>query len=81
MRRHASAHRAIGRDDVRSLGIGLCGHRLREGDRRDALWGSEDAMRASEESANALRAHAAEDIQATAAPKVERYEVAVVEYF
>ncbi len=45
------------------------------------LWQSEDAMRASEESANALRAQAAEEIHATTAPRVERYEVAVVEYF
>ena len=45
------------------------------------LWRSEDAMRASEERANALRAQAAEAAKATAAPRVERYEVVVVEYF
>jgi hypothetical protein len=45
------------------------------------LWQNEDAMRASEERANALRAQAAETMQATAAPRVERYEVAVIEYF
>jgi heme-degrading monooxygenase HmoA len=45
------------------------------------LWESEDAMRASEEAANALRAQAAKEMHATAAPKVERYEVVVSESF
>ena len=45
------------------------------------LWESEDAMRAVEERANALRAQAAEETKATAAPRVERYEVAVFENF
>ena len=43
------------------------------------LWEDEDAMRASEESANALRASAAEQMGATQAPTVGRYEVAVFE--
>jgi len=43
------------------------------------LWEDEDAMRASEESANALRAGAAEQMGATQAPTVGRYEVAVFE--
>jgi heme-degrading monooxygenase HmoA len=45
------------------------------------LWESEEALRASEEIANALRAQAAEEMHATAAPKVERYEVVVSESF
>jgi hypothetical protein len=43
------------------------------------LWEDEQAMRASEESANALRADAADQMGATQAPKVARYEVAVFE--
>lgn len=42
------------------------------------LWEDEAAMRASEESANALRADAAEQMGAQQ-PTVERYEVAVFE--
>jgi heme-degrading monooxygenase HmoA len=45
------------------------------------LWESEDAMRASEEAANALRAQAAEAAHATAPPRVERYHVEVFETF
>ena len=45
------------------------------------LWESEDALRASEELGNALRAQAAEEMHATAAPRVERYEVVVSETF
>jgi hypothetical protein len=41
------------------------------------LWEDEEAMRASEESANALRAAVAD--QMGAAPSVSRYEVAVFE--
>jgi heme-degrading monooxygenase HmoA len=43
------------------------------------LWEDESAMRASEERANALRAQAADEMGAGAAPSVERYEVAVFE--
>lgn len=43
------------------------------------LWESEEALRASEEKANQLRAQAAEQGGATEAPTVERYEVAVFE--
>jgi heme-degrading monooxygenase HmoA len=43
------------------------------------LWDDEGSMRATEESANALRADAAGDLGATAEPKVGRYEVAVFE--
>ena len=42
------------------------------------LWEDEEAMRASEESANALRADAAQQMGAQQ-PTVERYEVAVFE--
>jgi len=42
------------------------------------LWEDEEAMRASEESANALRADAAQQMGAEQ-PTVERYEVAVFE--
>ena len=42
------------------------------------LWEDEEAMRASEESANALRAEAAQQMGAQQ-PTVERYEVAVFE--
>lgn len=45
------------------------------------LWESEDALHASEELGNALRAQAAESMHATAAPRVERYEVVVSETF
>lgn len=43
------------------------------------LWEDEQAMRASEESANALRAAAADQMGAAQAPTVSRYEVAVFE--
>ena len=43
------------------------------------LWEDEQALRASEESANALRADAADQMGATQAPAVGRYEVAVFE--
>jgi len=43
------------------------------------LWEDEEAMRASEEQANELRAGAASDLGATDAPTVARYEVAVFE--
>jgi hypothetical protein len=44
------------------------------------LWPDEAAMQASEERANELRRRAAEDMGATAEePRVERYEVAVLE--
>jgi heme-degrading monooxygenase HmoA len=43
------------------------------------LWEDEQALRASEERANALRAEAAEEMGASDAPSVERYEVAVFE--
>jgi heme-degrading monooxygenase HmoA len=43
------------------------------------LWEDEEAMRASEDSANSLRAQAADEMGATQAPKIGRYEVAVFE--
>jgi hypothetical protein len=43
------------------------------------LWEDVEALRASEERANALRAEAAEEMGASAQPGVERYEVAVFE--
>jgi len=43
------------------------------------LWEDENAMRASEERANELRAQAADAMGAGEAPAVERYEVAVFE--
>lgn len=43
------------------------------------LWDDAQALSASEESANALRAGAADDMGAREAPKVRRYEVAVFE--
>lgn len=43
------------------------------------LWDDEEAMRRSEEQATSLRASAAGDLGASAAPEVERYEVAVFE--
>jgi hypothetical protein len=43
------------------------------------LWESEDALRSSEEKANALRSQAATTGGAAQAPTVERYEVAVFE--
>jgi quinol monooxygenase YgiN len=43
------------------------------------LWEDEAALQASEERANQLRAEAADDLGATQAPTVERYEVAVFE--
>jgi len=43
------------------------------------LWQNEQALRASEERANALRAQAAEEMGAGEQPTVERYEVVVFE--
>jgi heme-degrading monooxygenase HmoA len=43
------------------------------------LWEDEQALRATEESANALRADAAGEMGAAQAPTVGRYEVAVFE--
>jgi hypothetical protein len=43
------------------------------------LWDDEESLRATEESANALRAGATGDMGARDAPKVGRYEVAVFE--
>ncbi len=43
------------------------------------LWDDEQSLRATEESANALRAGAADGMGASDAPKVGRYEVAVFE--
>jgi heme-degrading monooxygenase HmoA len=43
------------------------------------LWDTEDDLRASEEQANQLRRQAAESVDATAEPQVERYEVALYE--
>lgn len=43
------------------------------------LWEDEAAMRASEERANALRAQATEQMGASEAPAVSRYEVALFE--
>jgi hypothetical protein len=43
------------------------------------LWEDEQALRASEERANALRAQAAEEMGASQQPGVERFEVAVFE--
>jgi heme-degrading monooxygenase HmoA len=43
------------------------------------LWETEEAMRASEERANELRAQAADAMGAAEQPAVERYEVAVFE--
>ena len=43
------------------------------------LWEDEQAMRASEESANAYRADAADEMGSTQTPTVRRYEVAVFE--
>jgi hypothetical protein len=43
------------------------------------LWEDEQALRASEESANTLRATAADEMGAAQAPTVGRYEVAVFE--
>jgi quinol monooxygenase YgiN len=43
------------------------------------LWADEEAMRASEERANALRAQAADAMGAGQAASVERFEVAVFE--
>jgi hypothetical protein len=43
------------------------------------LWEDEQALRATEESANALRADAAEQMGAAQAPTVGRYEVAIFE--
>ena len=43
------------------------------------LWEDEQALSASEARANELRANVAEEMQATAQPAVDRYEVAVFE--
>ncbi|HEX6663829.1 MAG TPA: hypothetical protein VF025_09155 [Gaiellaceae bacterium] len=43
------------------------------------LWEDEQALSASEARANELRANVAEEMQATAQPTVDRYEVAVIE--
>jgi heme-degrading monooxygenase HmoA len=43
------------------------------------LWEDEEALRASDERANAIRAQAASALGASGAPQVERYEVAVFE--
>lgn len=43
------------------------------------LWEDEEALRASEERANTLRADAASEMGASQPPTVERYEVAVFE--
>ena len=43
------------------------------------MWEDEQALRATEESANALRADAAGEMGAAQAPTVGRYEVAVFE--
>ena len=43
------------------------------------LWEDEAAMRASEESANSLRAQAADQMGAAQTPTIGRYEVAVFE--
>jgi heme-degrading monooxygenase HmoA len=43
------------------------------------LWEDEQAMQASENSANTLRTQAADQMGATDAPTVGRYEVAVFE--
>src|SRR6516165_7509608 len=43
------------------------------------LWEDEEAMRASEESASSLRTQAADQMGATQAPTIGRYEVAVFE--
>jgi heme-degrading monooxygenase HmoA len=43
------------------------------------LWSDEQALRASEERASALRAEAANQMGATEDPEVRRYEVAVFE--
>jgi heme-degrading monooxygenase HmoA len=43
------------------------------------LWQDEEAMRASEESANSLRAQAAGQMGAAQTPTIGRYEVAVFE--
>jgi len=43
------------------------------------LWEDEQSLRATEESANALRAGAADEMGARDTPKVGRYEVAVFE--
>jgi hypothetical protein len=43
------------------------------------LWEDEEAMRSSEESANSLRAQAADQLGASQTPTIGRYEVAVFE--
>ena len=44
------------------------------------LWEDEQALNASEDSANALRANVADEMSAGQTPTVGRYEVAVFEY-
>ncbi len=43
------------------------------------LWETEEAMRASEEAANRLRAQAMQEIGAAGEPSVKRWEVAIAE--
>ena len=43
------------------------------------LWADEQALRESEDAANALRANAADQMGASETPTVERYEVAIFE--
>ena len=43
------------------------------------LWETQEALRASEEAANMLRADAAKELGSTASPMVDRYEVVLQE--
>lgn len=43
------------------------------------IWETEEAMRASDESAGQLRSNAISDVGVSRSPAVERYEVAVLE--
>lgn len=43
------------------------------------IWETEEAMRASDESAGQLRSNAISDVGVSRSPSVERYEVAVLE--
>lgn len=43
------------------------------------LWETQEALRASEEAANTLRADAAKELGSTASPLVDRYEVVLQE--
>lgn len=54
-------------------------HRQSGGAIAITLWEDEQALRASEERANALRAQVAEEMGVSMQPTVERYEVAVFE--